>query len=312
MQMPIHAAVEHTKPDMKPSARVWLLERVISCLDDANADWLTAQFESLSDHSAPIPARTLDLAFGLIPRRLGKKRFLNSTTDRDAANHYLPGWQPEHWHIDEAARILLMSTLGDANFAEHFPRMLRHADMGEQLALYKGFVLYPESLQLTSQGAAGLRTDIKGVFEAIAHRNPWPATMLDEAHWNQMVLKALFINSGLYDTVDLDKRANAALASTLIDYAHERRAAGRAISSELWRCAVPFTDMATLLPLLPVTDMNEHWPATCEVAGLTIALRLSSTLEMQQLAQRHAPAFDSISHGDLNWHTLHAQEYGNT
>ncbi|MEE9321403.1 MAG: EboA domain-containing protein [Granulosicoccus sp.] len=309
--MPIHAAVENTNPETKAITRKWLLERVNSCLDDTNARWFASQLEALSDHSVPIPARSLDLAFGLVPRRLGKKWFLNTTSDRDTANRYLPGWHPEHWQIDEAARILLMSTLGDENFAEHFPRMLRHADLGEQLALYKGIALYPQSEQMTSQVAAGLRTDIKGVFEAIAHCNPWPAMMLDEAHWNQMVLKALFINSGLYFMVDLDRRSNASLANTLIDYAHERRAAGRTISSELWRCAVPFTDLTTLTPLLPVTDMNNQWPASHEVAGLTIALQLSNDPELQQLAQQHAPGFDGISNGDLNWHTLHAQEYSN-
>ena len=42
-----------------------------------------------------------------------------------------------------------------------------------------------------------MRSAVKPVFEAIAHRNPYPAEMFEEGAWNQMVLKALFIGSSL-------------------------------------------------------------------------------------------------------------------
>ena len=68
---------------------------------------------------------------------------------------------------------------------------------------------------------------MRAVFEAVAHRNPFPRERFDENRWNQVVLKALFIGSTLHPIQGLDERANPALAAILIDYAHERWAAGR-------------------------------------------------------------------------------------
>ena len=78
------------------------------------------------------------------------------------------------------------------------------------------------------------------VFEAVAHANPYPAEQFSETQWNQMVLKALFVGSTLAPIQGLDERRNADLAGMLIDYAHERWAAGRPVSPELWRCVGPF------------------------------------------------------------------------
>ena len=78
------------------------------------------------------------------------------------------------------------------------------------------------------------------VFEAVAHRNPYPAEHFAEPAWNQLVLKALFVGSPLDPIVGLDARRNPTLARMLCDYAHERWAASRPVSPELWRCVGPF------------------------------------------------------------------------
>ena len=85
-----------------------------------------------------------------------------------------------------------------------------------------------------------MRSAVKPVFEAVAHRSPYPREIFDESAWNQMVLKALFIGSELAPIQGLDERANPDLAEVLLDYAHERWAAGRSVSPELWRCVGPF------------------------------------------------------------------------
>jgi hypothetical protein len=61
-----------------------------------------------------------------------------------------------------------------------------------------------------------------------------------------MVLKALFIGVTLWPIQGLEARANPRLAAMLIDYAHERQAAGRSVWPELWRLVGPHADDAGL------------------------------------------------------------------
>ncbi len=72
-----------------------------------------------------------------------------------------------------------------------------------------------------------------------------------------MVLKALFVGVALHPIAGLDDRANPALMRMLCDYAHERWAAGRAVSPELWRCVGPHADEAARADLERVLAEGE-------------------------------------------------------
>ena len=90
---------------------------------------------------------------------------------------------------------------------------------------------------------------MRAVFEAVAHRSPYPKEQFAENRWNHMVLKALFVGSALHPIQGLEERANPTLARMLCDYAHERWAAGRPVSPELWRCVGPHADAEALADL---------------------------------------------------------------
>jgi len=55
-----------------------------------------------------------------------------------------------------------------------------------------------------------------------------------------MAVKAVFVRCRLHGIAGLDRRATAGLARMLVDYARERRAAGRDVASDLWRPLGPF------------------------------------------------------------------------
>jgi hypothetical protein len=120
--------------------------------------------------------------------------------------------------------------------------LCRTADVAELVALYRGLPLYPEPASLEPQVGEGLRSNMRSVFEAIAHRNPYPRAHFDDHRWNHMVLKALFIGAPLAPIQGLDERANPELARILCDFAHERWAAGRPVPAELWRCVGRFAE----------------------------------------------------------------------
>lgn len=241
--------------------RGWLRRQ----LDLQQNAWLDAQAAALD---ADPSDQTLAIAFGMAPRRLGKADLAFSREDSAAA---LEGWNPQGWSVTDAARILLLSGLkqSDKPFAERLRSLCRTADVAELIALYRGLPLYPDPAALEPQVGEGLRSNMRAVFEAIAHNNPYPRRHFDQHRWNHMVLKALFIGSPLAPIQGLDERANPELARLMCDFAHERWAAGREVPFEIWRCVGPFAEGAALDDLARVLQSSE--PLEREAAALALS-----------------------------------------
>ena len=138
------------------------------------------------------------------------------------------------------------------------------------------------------------------VFEAVAHRNPYPAEQLPEPAWNQMILKTLFIGSTLHPVVGLDRRANPVLARMLRDYAHERWAAGRPISHELWRCVGPYAKGDMLQDLGRVLEKGTE----PERAAAALALAASPDPAATGLLWAYPELSIAVSDNKLSWRKL--------
>ena len=214
--------------------------------------WLQKQlsdeaFQWLADSAAALAGaadRDLYLAVSLVPRKVGKADLILSEADMKAADEARSGWRPMGWSVDQTARLVIMlaATPEGPEFARRLEQLCITADVRESIAFYQGLPLYPEGERYVARAGEGLRTNMKAVFEAVAHDNPYPVENFGENAWNQMVLKAIFIGSKLDPIQGLDSRRNRDLATTLIDYAHERQAASRTIMPELWRMVGPFAD----------------------------------------------------------------------
>ena len=214
--------------------------------------WLQKQlsdeaFQWLADSTAALAGaadRDLYLAVSLVPRKVGKADLILSEADMKAADEARSGWRPMGWSVDQTARLVIMlaATPEGPEFARRLEQLCITADVRESIAFYQGLPLYPEGERYVARAGEGLRTNMKAVFEAVAHDNPYPVENFGENAWNQMVLKAIFIGSKLDPIQGLDSRRNRDLATTLIDYAHERQAASRTIMPELWRMVGPFAD----------------------------------------------------------------------
>ena len=263
------------------------------------SDWLDQQFRKLGDDPSD---RSLHVALGMAPRRLGKDDLRLDAADLEAAAAARPGWDPRGWSVDEAVRILIMLEAGGSgeDFARRFTDLCRSADVGEAIGLYRGLPLYPDPERLEPQAAEGVRTNMRAIFEAIAHRNPYPREQFDENRWNQMVLKALFIGSTLAPIQGLDERANPALAAILCDYAHERWAAGRPVTPELWRCVGPFAEGAALDDLQRVASTGDVLERKAAALALT-ASPAPGAGEMRRGINDIGAAIDS---GGLTWEIL--------
>jgi hypothetical protein len=271
-------------------------------LAEPAATWLRSQ---LDDLTGEVRDRDLYVALGLVPRKLGKADLDLSDGDLEAAGRVRPGWDPRGWSVDQAARILILLHAGGTGepFAQRFTQLCRTADVAEAIAFYRGLPLYSDPERLETQAAEGTRTNMRAVFEAVAHRSPYPKEQFAENRWNHMVLKALFVGSALHPIQGLDERANSTLARMLCDYAHERWAAGRPVSPELWRCVGPHADAEALGDLQRVLATG----GAIERKAAALALAASSDPKARELLGSAPDVAKALKSGELTWARL-AQE----
>lgn len=277
--------------------------------------WLRARFEGES--LAFIEARVLAaresgalpgffLAFSTVSRKLGRADLALSPAELARAAEARTGWQPGGWNVAQAARTLLLLALpapDPAAYRGTVDQLCEDADLGELVAVYQALPLFPYPDEHRARAAEGIRSNMNAVFEAVALRNPYPSESLDEVAWNQLVLKCLFVGSPLYLVHGLDGRANAELARMLCDYAHERWAAHRPVSPELWRCVGPLADGATLADLERVIATGTE----PERAGAALSARhnpnaegvLSTHSEAVDRAIARFPTWEAVAHAIL-------------
>lgn len=293
--------MSHAMPEVpRMSAALALQQWLEARLDVAGAQWLRDAVAGLADGGTD---RELFRCVSLVSRKLGKAPL---GLDREAlatAAALRPGWDPSSWRIDQAARVrLLLAAATDSDrFVRRLDQLCATADVDELVAFYRGLPLYPDAPRHRLRAAEGLRSNMKVVFEAVAHGNPYPAEQLAQDAWNQMVLKALFVGSALDPIVGLDQRANAALARMLSDYAHERWAARRPVNPELWRCVGPFAAG----PLLDDLQRLLERGTPPEQAAAVLALGSAGDAQAQRLLARHAGLSDREAAGAIGWTTTH-------
>ena len=238
----------------------------------------------------------------LVTRKIGKADLALAPNEREQAGASREGWDPSDWSLDQAARIylLLVSGTDGATFLRRLEQLCDTADIGELVAFYRGLPLYPDQPRYVLRAAEGIRTSMKAVFEAVAHRNPYPAEQLAEPAWNQMVLKSLFIGSTLHPIVGLDRRANPELARMLCDYAHERWSAGRPISPELWRCVGPYARGEMVRDLGRVLKKGTDPERT----AAALALASSPDPEATGLLWAYPELCRAVNENKVSWQTL--------
>lgn len=273
----------------------WLDQR----LGTDAAQWLRDAVTSLAGGGTD---RDLFRSVSLVSRKLGKAPLGLDGAALALADALRPGWDPSAWTVDQAGRVrLLLAAAADGDsFVRRLDQLFATADMDELVAFYGGLALYPDPPKHRLRAAEGVRSNMRVVFEAVAHRNPYAAEQLPDDAWNQLVLKALFVGSTLDPIVGLDRRANPALARMLSDYAHERWSAGRPVSPELWRCLGPFASGPLVADLARVLDRGTPPERTAAV----LALQGARDPEARQLLDRHGGLRDAVAARGADWKSV--------
>ncbi len=276
-------------------ARDMILSWLDNRLDSASAAWLHAQCAALADGA---PERSFHLAFGQALRRAGKGSLAARALEQADAFGLHPGWDLAAWTREQAARAALLLSLADSPESDRSVLALfQTADLGEHVALVRALFLMPSAPRLLHIAREGIRSNMGDVFEATAHRNPYPAEHFDDIAWNQMIVKCIFVGLPLSPVHGLDRRVNPELSRMLASLARERWAAGRALPSEAWRCVGPCADDEAIAVLEAALDRGHS-----DRRGAALGLWSAPGGKGRQILDAKAPELvPSLQAGTLTW-----------
>jgi hypothetical protein len=260
-------------------------------------DWLELQVAKVKADNGSIK---LFLSFSQASRHFSKDYLNVSSQQKQEAEEIMTGFSPEKWTALQTARtILVLVAKGEDNekWFESMEKLFESADIHEQEALYGALPVYPFPEKFIKRAAEGLRSNMTSVFDAIALDNPYPVAFLDEQAWNQMVLKAIFMQRPLYRIMGVDQRHNSNLAKTLVDYVHERWSAGRGVIPELWRFIAPFINEEMLGMLEKVLQEGDH----LEKSAAGLSCFESKSVAAKRLLEKYPEIKNKIEHGEITW-----------
>lgn len=241
-----------------PSVSDHLKKLLFSRLDTQQATWFE---DRLAVTLEPPSGRDLFLTYTLIGRKLPAIGVEVTEAPKEWLWSYLKG---HGIRLDQLARIYLLARALERDpyyFVPKVGTLLQVADTGELTTFLHFLPVLPHSEEFAAAAVDALRTNISTVFDAIALENPYPEAHFDQAQWNQMYLKAAFMERDLLKIIGVEHRSNARLARIISDYAHERWAASRPVDPLIWRPVGPFLDeplLADMRRLLESPDGREQ------------------------------------------------------
>ena len=256
MRMPSLSAFSPSEETLRQGQRMlrrWLGKR----LSVEDLAWLDEECKAAAGKD---PVKRFYMAFSAACRHAGKEPLDLTKPDRASAERIRPGWAPAAWTEVQAGRITLLLHRDPRNrerWLAELDTIFGTGDLEELVALYQALPILPHPESLADRCTEGVRSNMTDVFRAVAHGNPYPSEFLTDAAWNQLVLKALFVEIGIEGVVGLEDRGNPALARMLCDYARERWAAKRPVPPELWRCVGPHADEAGVKDLERALDEGD-------------------------------------------------------
>ncbi|APQ16299.1 EboA domain-containing protein [Maribacter hydrothermalis] len=221
--------------------------------------WLKGKIEKLAKDKS---SKDLFMTYSLLNVKFDGVKPISFERLESKSDHYFS----EHKaNILQVARIYLLSEVLVQDLEFYTPKVaniIQVADTGELETFLKYLMLLPNPEAYKITAVEALRTNIATIFDAITLNNPYPAKYFNDQQWNQMFLKAAFMERDLSQIESIDERANADLTRIISDYAHERWAAGRKIDPLFWRPVSKFlneellNDMKTLLNSDDATEIN--------------------------------------------------------
>ena len=261
--------------------------------------WIQQKLEHILSNTS---AKDLYLTYSLLSGKVTKEKSVILETANENLSGYL---KAQNANLLEISRIYLLVRVLETNpdfFTPKVSKLIQLADTGELETFLKFLIVLPAAEAFKSVAVDALRTNIATVFDAIALNNPYPAIYFNDQQWNQMYLKAAFMQRNLNEIMEVEARANRDLTRIISDYAHERWAANRTIDPVFWRPVTNFIDG----PLLD--DMKRLLASENpqEVAAAVLCCSNSELEKARALLNDRPELTARIENQNFSWTNLNA------
>lgn len=211
-----------------------LKDQVIACcLDNINEETKSSWFESKLNSIDS--ASSFFMTFGMVNKKIDRIAIKVNEEQLSALQSCEPAFNPTLWTLDQFCRLALMLNLDTSSNKDKIETLVDASDMRELVTINKSLIFLENAEDFMMKAIDGIRTNMIDVFDSIALNNSYPSKYFSEDAWNQVILKAIFNERPIYKIIGLEEKNNQKLADILHDYAHERWAAGRRVTPELWR-----------------------------------------------------------------------------
>ncbi len=263
-------------------------------------DWLSGKLRDMQEHFS---LQQFGAVFTAISRKGGKTIITLGKEEQETLISLRKGFSPGGWTATRFCRVwwlLYLPAAEEKAYLESITGLFRNADLEEQVALYSALPLLSYPQKFTQRASEGVRNSIGALFEAVALNNPYPSEYLAEPAWNQLVLKAFFMDKPVHRIIGLDERANKNLSRILSDYAHERWSANRPVNPQLWRPVGKFIDEIIIGDIVRLFASGD----ALEMQAAALACSQSDYPGAKELLQAHLPLKRRIEAGELSWESL--------
>ncbi len=274
-----------------------LLDIIQNKFTAENKKWLQEKVVLIIENKS---TKDLYLTYSLLTSKVKENEALELLDEVSEVQKYL---REKDATLLEIARIYLLVAVLEVDksfFEPKVANIIQVADKGELETFLKFLVLLPNPKKYKHVAVDALRTNIVSVFDAIALKNPYPGLYFSDEEWNQMYLKAAFLERDLSKINDIAIKANKELARIISDYAHERWAARREVDPHFWRPITKFLD-DKLLKDMCILFNNEN--ALVKKAA-SLCCFYSENKEAKELLSNYPKLLQLIKNKELSWETL--------
>lgn len=266
-------------------------------LDASLLKWMQDKIDTIIIESS---SKDLYLMYSIMASKINPKDFVKISSEKTNVIKYL---KSQNANLLQIARVYLLIRVLEADedfFFSKVENIIQVSDTGELETFLKFLVLIPNAGSYKNVAVEALRTNIATIFDAISLNNPYPSKFFNDQQWNQMYLKAAFMERDLSLIMDIETRANKDLVRIISDYAHERWAASRKVDPYFWRPVGRFLN-DTL-----VDDMNILFQSKNDKENMAAALScsISENLKAEALLDTYPHLKNKINQGLISWNNI--------